>query len=1263
MAQPPKSEDTSSDEINESSPTSSTPAPADESAAPEPAPEASTTSVDAAASDDSGPSDDGSTETETETEAPEAVAALPAPIEDAVHPDAPDASTLPSSFVEMGLPEPMLAALEKLGWGAPTKVQAAAFGPASAGKDVLVQSQTGSGKTGAFCLPWLAGRFEDKDPKETGVQLIVMTPTRELAKQVCDQLVGLAGETPLTPLPVYGGTPIGPQFDALKSGVHAVVGTPGRILDHIRRRTLDLSKVRTAILDEADEMLSMGFLEDIHSILDACQKDRQTMLFSATVPSDIERIARRYMKDPESLKLSGDDIAASLIDHTYYSVPGSMRTRDLMNFIAQEEPGSTLIFCNTREETNLVANVLRKEGFSAEAISSDLSQAAREHVLGAMRKGRLRFLVATDVASRGIDITHISHVVNYSFPQNAESYVHRTGRTGRAGRAGKAVSLIGPQDMGNFYYLKLAYPSIDFTESKLPPAAELDAVRNQTKLDQISKRFPDLVSADWRLLVRTLSSDPRGEQVMAYLLSEAMSSPDPATQVARDLPEEEDDEYAGGRGRRPAGRRDSERGPRSRDRDRPRSRDAERPRNGERSRDGERSNGTGRDRDRDRGRRPRRDEDVATTSESSDDDTRRRTRTRRPERERHSAASDGVVVEAAGPDDTVELGAPAQVAPPVEASEPTNAATQVAAEEPEATGASEDTNASEDANASEATGAQASDTDGRGRRRRRGRRRGGRDGAPRDSTAQDGEAGEPREGRQDGESSPAQETGPTEPAPAPELAASANDPEGDTEVAAGEEGVQDESAELTAAPSEATEGLQQTDEGVSARGRRRRRRRRRGKGKSDEASTQEAAGAEGGEASSTDGSQPEGVSADSGSSQDEDANGKRRRRRRRGGRGKRPEAETGTATETKPVQQHVSQDQIIIDIDQTELAVVRDEFGEIDELDDLTLKGRRRGVIDALQDEVELEDMSEKDTPAPAAPSEDAEADETETDEDADGVAADGAEGDDPDDKEAKKRKRRRRRRKKKPAEEVVTPELTAPPHKDFWEVWSTKFTFREFEDDQFRGGTEAIVDEPDPEPESEPANSSGGEPRRKRRSRRGGGDRNRNDRGSDRNDAERSPRTVVNGSSAGRDPARIGAEDGPMVTVALNVGRTHGKKSAHVRELLASDFGLEGRSVRNLTVKETLTEFRVSTTAFESLKAAVLGYVFDDIELELTVIEAAELESVAAPEAEASSNETTVSADPADDAGETPPDPAAPDAALLATAPDEDTEPPQPEV
>lgn len=1232
MAQPPKSEDTSSDATpEETSPSSSTPAQADPADAPEDAVEAAT-SDDAAAED--------------VADAAEAPESSPAPIEDAVHPDAPDAASLPSTFEEMGLSEPMRAALEKLGWGAPTKVQAAAFGPVTAGRDVLVQSQTGSGKTGAFCLPWLAERFESGDAKETGVQLLVMTPTRELAKQVCDQLIKLAGETPCIPLPVYGGTAIGPQFDALKAGVHAVVGTPGRILDHIRRRTLDLSRVRTVVLDEADEMLSMGFLEDIHAILDACPRERQTTLFSATVPSDIERIARRYMNAPESLKLSGDDIAAAQIEHVYYSVPGTMRPRDLINIVALEEPGSTLIFCNTREETNLVANVLRREGFSAEALSSDLSQAAREHVLGAMRKGRLRFLVATDVASRGIDISHISHVFNYSFPQNAESYVHRTGRTGRAGRAGKAISLIGPHDMGNFYHLKLAYPSIEFSEAMFPPRDEVDARRKETKLDQVSKRFPELVSPEWTLLARTLSADPRGEQVIAYLLSEAMSNPDPSMQVARDLPEE--DEEFHGRGRRGRRERDGER----RDRDRDRDRDGER-RGRDRDRDGERR-GRDRDRDRDRGRRGRRDrdEDRDRSAEGrGDEEPRRRRRRRRreddePRREDVEAASTDVEATDEGSDDVTQDAEVAVGEAPSEGSELSADAESEAG----------------------ADGANGDEGRGRRRRRRRRRRRGG---------SEDGEAPEARDAN-DGSDDPAEPRGPIAPAPLPELAAAANEVEGDavlveaptepeadapaepdteatadtasseggetdseaetdgaTEPADGEDSPAEETTEepaLVAAPCESTEGFTETHDGVSARGRRRRRRRRRrgGRGKGEGESTSEDAveTRDAGEQSES-----EAVSADSESSDAEGSGGKRRRRRRRGGRGKKTEA----------IEQHVSQDQIIIDIDESELEVVRGEFGEIDELDDLTLKGRRRGVIDALQDEVELEDMSEEDTPADAEDPEDPDDDDAteaeegadegtddgadEEDDNADEAAAASDESDEPvDAKEEKKRKRRRRRRKKKKAE-AAPPELTAPPHKDFWEVWSAKFTYTEFEDDTFRGGTEAIEDEPEPEPA----------PKRKRRSRKS--------------------------AAEDKDPAKIGVEDGPMVTVSLNVGRSHGKKSAHIRELLASDFGLEGRSVRNLTVKETLTEFRVSTSAYDSLQAAVLGYVFDDIELELTVVEAApEPEPATETAASASEEEVEEAGDDEAAPAQEQTDEAAVPAEVLAAA-DGEPDPPQPEV
>ncbi|MGB1699318.1 MAG: DEAD/DEAH box helicase, partial [Nannocystaceae bacterium] len=447
---------------------------------------------------------------------------------------APAEPPAPATFAELGVPAHLLRAIEKLGWTRPTEVQARAFTPGVEGKDLMVQSRTGSGKTGAFCLPWIASRFEPGDAKDTGVQLLVLLPTRELARQVCDQLVSLCDESEISVLPVYGGTAMNPQLDALARGVHAVVGTPGRILDHIRRRSLVLDKVRTVVLDECDEMLSMGFLEDIRSILERCPRERQTCLFSATVPPDISRIARRSMRDPIRLELSTDGISAAEIQHVYYSTSGStIKTRALQDVIMVEDPSSAIVFCNTREETRIVANVLRKDGYTAEALSSDLTQAAREHVMKLMRERKLRFLVATDVAARGIDISHVSHVINYSFPENAESYVHRTGRTGRAGRKGKAVSIVSAQEIGSFYMLTKQYADITFEEQQLPDGDELSARRRQTKIDGITHRFSELVSADWTVLARDLMGDPRGEQVMALLLSDALSkSPSRDTQEA-----------------------------------------------------------------------------------------------------------------------------------------------------------------------------------------------------------------------------------------------------------------------------------------------------------------------------------------------------------------------------------------------------------------------------------------------------------------------------------------------------------------------------------------------------------------------------------------------------------------------------------------------------------------------------------------------------------------------------------------------------------
>jgi superfamily II DNA/RNA helicase len=358
-------------------------------------------------------------------------------------------------------------------------------------------------------------RFDDRPPARPASSCWSCCPTRELAKQVCDELRRLAIETPVDVLPVYGGTPMNPQLSALRAGVHAVVGTPGRILDHIRRRSLDLSKVRTVVLDECDEMLSMGFLEDIRAILDQVKGEHQTACSRPRSPTTSSASPALHARPGLSVQLSGDQVAAAEIEHAFYSVTSAIKTRDLLDVIMVEDPARAIIFCNTREETKLVASVLRREGFHAEELSSDLNQTQRERVMKLMREHKLRFLVATDVAARGIDISHVSHVINYSFPESAEVYVHRTGRTGRAGRTGIALSLINPREIGNFYYLKLQYSSIVFSERHLPPAEQLAAERTEYKLDGISKRFPELVSPEWVLLARSLMTDPRGERVIA----------------------------------------------------------------------------------------------------------------------------------------------------------------------------------------------------------------------------------------------------------------------------------------------------------------------------------------------------------------------------------------------------------------------------------------------------------------------------------------------------------------------------------------------------------------------------------------------------------------------------------------------------------------------------------------------------------------------------------------------------------------------------
>ncbi len=431
--------------------------------------------------------------------------------------DAQAAPLGPETFAEMGLSEDVLKALLDMGFSAPLPVQSAVFKLMHDGRDVMVQSRTGSGKTAAFGIP-LIERL-GKEPASC-VEALILAPTRELALQSASECGKIAKYRKLDVVPVYGGAPMAKQIEQLKAGAQIVSGTPGRVLDHLRRGTLKLDGLKVLVLDEADEMLSMGFLEEITEIIKRCPTDRQTVLFSATIPEDIERIGSRYMRTPEKIQLSAGNIGVHTIRHTYYMVSGMGRTRDLQKVLEAERPDSAVIFCNTREDTGLVAEFLRKNGFDAEAISSDLTQKDRERVMTRMKEKDLRFLVATDIAARGIDISDLSHVINYTFPESAEVYVHRTGRTGRAGKSGIAISLISPRELGNFYMLKLTY-RIRPEERALPSEEQIRTHKEGNKLDELRALLDKhSINEDSRALARRVMTADEGIDLVAKLVDD-----------------------------------------------------------------------------------------------------------------------------------------------------------------------------------------------------------------------------------------------------------------------------------------------------------------------------------------------------------------------------------------------------------------------------------------------------------------------------------------------------------------------------------------------------------------------------------------------------------------------------------------------------------------------------------------------------------------------------------------------------------------------
>jgi ATP-dependent RNA helicase DeaD len=348
-----------------------------------------------------------------------------------------------SSFSALGLSPDLLAAIADAGYEAPTAIQARTIPALLAGRDLIGQAQTGTGKTAAFALPIL----QRLDLAEAAVQALVLTPTRELAIQVAEAIHTYSKRMGhVRALPVYGGSPMSQQIRRLRAGVHVVVGTPGRIMDHLRRRTLTFEVLRTVVLDEADEMLRMGFIEDVEWILGQMPAARQMALFSATMPPQIKRIAERYLRDPERIEIERTALTLPAIEQRYLNVTERQKLDVLTRVLEVEASDATLVFVRTKTNAADVAERLQARGYAAEAMHGDMTQVQREQTIRRLRAGQVEIVVATDVAARGLDVEHITHVINYDVPHDSESYIHRIGRTGRAGRTGTAIMLVTPRE-------------------------------------------------------------------------------------------------------------------------------------------------------------------------------------------------------------------------------------------------------------------------------------------------------------------------------------------------------------------------------------------------------------------------------------------------------------------------------------------------------------------------------------------------------------------------------------------------------------------------------------------------------------------------------------------------------------------------------------------------------------------------------------------------------------------------------------------------
>jgi len=418
------------------------------------------------------------------------------------------------SFTDLGLSDARVEQLEQLGFTSPTAIQAQAIPQLLAGKDVVGQSQTGTGKTAAYSLPLL----ERIDVKHSVVQALILTPTRELAQQITQAIEDMWGDRRLKVLTVCGGQSIERQIRSLRRGVQIVVGTPGRVIDLLDRRELNLEEAEWVVLDEADEMLSMGFIDDVKKILRKTPSERHTTCFSATMPWAIRDLIQQFLRDPVTIKVKQPELTPTRIEQRIYTVPRSWtKIKALQPILEMEDPEAAIVFVRTKRSAGEVTQKLQAAGHNVDEYHGDLSQSQRERLVQRFRNGRVKIVVATDIAARGLDVEDLSHVINYDLPDNAETYIHRIGRTGRAGKTGTAISLIQPMDR---YLLRRVERKLRqrLDTWKIPSRAEVEARRLEKLKAKVQETLAGERMASFLSTVKELSSEYDPQAIAAAAL-------------------------------------------------------------------------------------------------------------------------------------------------------------------------------------------------------------------------------------------------------------------------------------------------------------------------------------------------------------------------------------------------------------------------------------------------------------------------------------------------------------------------------------------------------------------------------------------------------------------------------------------------------------------------------------------------------------------------------------------------------------------------